>query len=72
MTKKNEYVKCPRCGGQANVVWISQDGKTVAIKCMDYHSHGGEGPSAKISSYYKIKPKKKFGKGMVFLIETTK
>ena len=59
MTRKGKYVKCPRCGGQARVVWVSQDGKTAAIGCVGYHSHSEIGPS-----YYK--PKKK---GMVFLIE---
>jgi len=40
---------------------------------MGYHSHDEEGPSStRVSSYYKIKPKKKTGKGMVFLIEATK
>jgi len=67
MTKKGEYVKCPRCNGQARVVWVSQDGKTAAIKCMGYHSHSEIGPSTKGGSYYK--PKKKAAKGMVFLIE---
>ena len=67
MTAKGEHVKCPRCGGQAHVVWVSQDGKTVAIKCKGYHSHSEIGPSAKGGSYYK--PKKKVAKGMVFLIE---
>jgi hypothetical protein len=45
MTRKGEDVKCPRCGGQARVVWVSQDGKTAAIKCMGYHSHSEMGPS---------------------------
>jgi len=72
MTRKGKYVKCPRCGGQASVVWVSQDEKTVALRCMRYHSHGETGPSTKVSSYHKIKPKKKSVKGMVFLIEATK
>ena len=67
---EGEYVKCPRCGGQARVVWVSQDGKTAAIKCVGYHSHNQIGPSAKVSSYYKTKTKSV--KGMVFLIEATK
>lgn len=67
MTKKGEYVKCPKCGGKARIVWISQDGKTAAIKCMGYHSHIQIGPPTKVSSYYKTKTKTV--KGMVFLIE---
>ena len=69
MTKVGDRVKCPKCRGEARVVWVSQGEKTVAIKCTGYHSHDKKSPSAKISSYYKTKPQKK---GMVFLIETTK
>jgi len=72
MTNVGDHVRCPQCGGKACVVWVSQDGKTVAIRCMGYHSHGEKGPSTKVSSYYKTKTKKKSVKGMVFLIETTK
>ena len=72
MTRKGEYVRCPKCGGQALVVWVSQDGKTAAIRCGGYHSHSEIGPSTKGGSYYKPKPKKKSVKGMVFLIEATK
>ena len=63
MTKKGEYVKCPKCGGQALVVWVSQDGKTAAIRCGGYHSHSEIGPSTKGGSYYKpkSKPKKRNG-----------
>ena len=70
MTRKGEYVKCPRCGGKARVVWVSQDGKTAAIRCMGYHSHSEVDPSTKGGSYHKPKPKPKpKKKGMVFLIE---
>jgi len=75
MTNVGDHVRCPQCGGKARVVWVSQDEKTVAIRCMGYHSHGEKGPSTKVSlspsSYYKTKPKKE-SKGMVFLIEATK
>ena len=72
MTNVGDHVRCPRCGGKASVVWASQDGKTVAIRCMRHHSHGETGPSTKVSSYYKTKPKKKSVKGMAFLIDATK
>jgi len=71
MTNVGDHVRCPQCGGEASVVWVSQDGKTVAIRCMRYHSYGEKGSSTKVSSYYKTKTKPK-KKGMVFLIETTK
>ncbi len=28
---------CPECEGKGKVVWISDDGKTVAIKCSKIH-----------------------------------
>jgi len=70
MTNVGDHVRCPQCGGKARVVWVSQDGKTVAIGCMRFHSYD-EMRARKTSSYYKTKPKPK-KKGMVFLIEATK
>lgn len=68
MARKGEYVKCPRCGEKARVVWVSQDGITAAIRCVGYHRHSEIGSSTKGGSYYKPKSKPK-KKGMVFLIE---
>jgi len=72
MTNISDHVRCPQCGREARVVWVSQDEKTVAIRCMGYHSHGEIGSSLKVSSRYKTEPKKKIVKGMVFLLEATK
>ena len=72
MTNVGDHVKCPQCGREARVVWISQNEKTVAIKCMGYHSHGEKTPSAKVTSRYKTEPKKKYVKGMVFLVEAAR
>jgi hypothetical protein len=72
MTNVGDHVKCPQCVREARVVWISQDEKTMAIKCMGYHSHGEKSPSSKATSRYKTEPKKKYVKGMTFLIEATK
>ena len=44
MTNVGDHVNCPQCGREARVVWISQNEKTVAIKCMGYHSHGEKTP----------------------------
>ena len=62
MTNVGDHVKCPQCGREARVVWVSQDEKTMAIRCMGYHSHDD----------YKAKLRKKTVKGMVFLIEAAK
>jgi len=35
MTKIGGHARCPQCRGAARIVWISQDEKTVAIRCMD-------------------------------------
>jgi hypothetical protein len=64
MTKTGDYIGCPQCGGTARVVWISQDGRTVAIRCNGYHSQIGP-PSTMFSSRAQSKTKK----GMVFLVE---
>ena len=66
MTKAGDHVRCPQCGGDARVVWISQDGETVAIKCARYHSQISP-PPTRFTSHAQSKTKK----GMVFLIETT-
>jgi hypothetical protein len=72
MTKIGDHVRCPECGGEGHVVWVSQDGKLAAIRCTRYHSYSEKSPYKKVSSYYKTKPKKKTVKGMVFLIKATK
>ena len=71
MANVGDHVRCPQCGGKARVVWVSRDGKTVAIRCAGYHSHSEIGPSTEGGSYYKpkLKPRKK---GMIFFIEATK
>ena len=66
MTKAGDHVRCPQCGGDARVVWISQDGETVAIKCARYHSQISP-PPTRFSSHAQSKTKK----GMVFLIKGT-
>jgi len=71
MTNVGDHVRCPQCGAKARVVWVSQDGKRLAIRCTGYHSHEEKGPSTRVSSYYKTRLRKKARKGMVFLIEAT-
>ncbi len=76
MIKVGDQSRCPQCGGKACVVWVSQNGKKVGIRCMQSHSHGEMRTRIKGgSSYdysYEIKAKRKSVKGMVFLIEATK
>ena len=64
MTKTGDHARCPQCRGTARVIWISQDEKTMTIKCARYHSQIGP-PSTRFSSRARSKTKK----GMVFLVE---
>jgi len=64
MTKTGDQARCPQCRGTARVIWISQDEKTMAIKCTRYHSQISP-PPTKFSSRAQSKTKK----GMVFLVE---
>ena len=66
MTKVGDRVKCPKCGREARVVWVSQEGKTVAIKCKGYHSQMSPPPTR-----FNRRVKTKTKKGMVFLIEVS-
>jgi len=72
MANVGDHVKCPHCEREARVVWVSQDEKTLAIRCMGYHSHDEMASSARANTRYKTGPKKKPKKGMVFLVEATK
>ncbi|MCW4053905.1 MAG: hypothetical protein NWE84_03160 [Candidatus Bathyarchaeota archaeon] len=68
----SDHVKCPQCGREARVVWVSQDEKTMAIRCKGNHSHSENSPPPKTTSRYIPKPKKKYVKGMVFLVEAAR
>jgi len=72
MANVGDQVKCPQCEREARVVWVSQDKKTLAIRCMGYHSHDEKAHSARANTRYKTGPKKKPKKGMIFLTEVTK
>jgi len=72
MTNVGNHVKCPQCDRKARVVWVSQDGKTIGIRCMGYHSHGENRPPPKTSPRYVPKAKRKYVTGMVFLVEASK
>lgn len=63
MTKIGDHVKCPECGGESRVVWVSQDEKIAAIKCTRYHSQKSPPPTRFTSD---ANPKMK--KGIVFII----
>lgn len=67
MSKAGDRVKCPKCHREARVVWVSQDRKTVAIRCLGYHSQLSL-PPTRLRKNTQTKTKK----GMVFLIKATK
>jgi len=64
MTKTDDQARCPQNHGTARVIWISQDEKTMAIKCARYHSQISP-PPTRFSSCAQSKTKE----GMVFLVE---
>ena len=66
MTGLGDNIKCPKCGGAARVVWISEDEKTLAVRCTRYHSQMSP-PPTKFGAHAQTKTKK----GMVFLVTRT-
>jgi len=62
MPKIGDHVKCPKCGGESRVVWVSQDGKLTAIKCTSYHSQISRPPTK-----WTLNEETKMRKGIVFL-----
>lgn len=70
MTKIGDHVRCPECGGEARVVWVSQNVKLAAIKCTRDHGHISPPTKTRGKNYYN-KTETKTKKGMVFLIEVS-
>jgi hypothetical protein len=66
MTKVGDHVQCPKCRGAAHVVWVAQDEKTVAIKCVKPHNQINSPREFRMNTPTKTK------KGMVFLVEMKK
>jgi len=64
MPKIGDLIKCPECGGESRVVWVSQDAKLAAIKCTRYHNQISR-PPTKWASNVETKMKK----GIVFLTD---
>jgi len=64
MPKIGDHIKCPECGGESRVVWVSQDGKLVAMKCIRYQSN--KSPLTKFT----LPAETKMKKGMTFLAES--
>jgi len=65
--------RCPLCNGEAEVIWRSEDGKTVAIRCKSEHEYG----EVKSRYYWdkeeftwKYIPRRpRYVRGLVFLVE---
>ncbi len=66
MSKVGDRAECPQCRREARVVWVSKDGKTVAIRCIGYHSQLSLPPTR-----FRKNVQSKTKKGMVFLIEVS-
>lgn len=61
-----EHVKCPYCGKVSRIVWISQDGKGVGVRCPGRHSQLSRGPS-QFGSAVRVQTRPQIN--MVFLVE---
>jgi ribosomal protein L44E len=59
-------MKCPQCARMGRIVWVSQDGKTVGIKCSASHRQMSR-PGSKLGS--NARPQSKADRNMVFLLE---
>jgi len=57
-------VPCPKCGSLARVVWVSEDGHTVAVKCLQ-HRHRHLVSEDKRFSEHSVEVERE---GMVFLV----
>jgi len=66
MLKIGDNVRCPQCYEIGRVVWVSQDGKRVGIRCPRRHSQMSRGHS-KFGSNARTQTKRE--KNMVFLME---
>jgi hypothetical protein len=70
MARVGDRVQCPKSRGAAHVVWISQDRKTIAIKCMKYHSQIN--PPACLPAAFRKNTQTKTEKGTVSLMAIKK
>jgi uncharacterized Zn finger protein (UPF0148 family) len=67
MFKLNGHARCPECNARSRVVWISKDGKQMAIQCQRHHSQITRGDSMLGSTERR---QTRSQKNMVFLVAT--
>ena len=65
MSKVGDHVKCPECGGESRIVWVSRDGETSSNK-MYKISQSNKSPLTKFT----LPAETKMKKGMTFLAES--
>jgi DNA-directed RNA polymerase subunit RPC12/RpoP len=65
MVKIGSHVKCPKCSRTAHIIWISEDRKTMGIRCSGYHSQLSHGFPKFTPTATPRKPQK----NIVFLVE---
>jgi hypothetical protein len=61
LTKVGDRVRCPECGEKARVVWVSKEGRVMAVKCPKHH--GQVSPPDK-----RFRERQTKRRGMVFLV----
>jgi hypothetical protein len=65
MITMGDFAQCPECARMGRVVWVSENGATVGIKCSA--SHHREGSS---DAYGFQRSASKASKNSVFLVKT--
>ena len=64
MVDLGDYAKCPECNREGRIVWISEDGESVGIKCHANHRQKSR-PDSKLGSL--SRPRSKNVRNMVFI-----
>ena len=64
MVKIGDFVHCPECTRMGQIVWVSQNGQMVGIRCSGSHCMGGY-----YDSYGFKHSASKLNKNSVFLVK---
>jgi hypothetical protein len=65
MVNIGDYAQCPQCTRMGRIVWVSENGKMIGIKCPTSHRL-----ESYPDSYGFTRPPSKANKNSVFLVKT--
>lgn len=63
MVRKGDNVQCPQCAGMGRVVWVSENGNVMGVKCSVAHCM-----ESMTDSFGFSRPPSKSHKNSVFLV----